>query len=118
MIRTALLTLLLSQPVLADTPKIVGATAEKSGMGWRISVTVSHPDEGWDHYVDGWEVLDMAGNRLGYRELGHPHVREQPFTRSLSSVMIPDGTHKVRIRAHCSQDGWTEDTFKLKLNKK
>ncbi|MGI3169693.1 hypothetical protein ACRARG_11095 [Pseudooceanicola sp. C21-150M6] len=118
MIRSALLALMLASPVLADAPKIVDATAKKSGMGWRISVTILHPGESWDHYADGWSVVDMAGNELGYRTLVHPHPNEQPFTRSLSSVMIPDGTRKVRIRAHCSRDGWAEDEFKLYLERK
>ena len=28
------------------------------------------------------------------------HVEEQPFTRSLSGVKIPDGITKVTVRAH------------------
>lgn len=84
-------------------------------MGWRISVTLVHDDETWDTYADGWEVRDMAGNRLGYRELMHPHTPNKPFTRSLSSVMIPDGTRKVQIRARCKGEGWTEQAYILKL---
>ena len=53
------------------------------------------------------EVLDAAGNRLGYRELFHPHVDEQPFTRSLRNVMIPDGTTEVFIRVRCNRDNWS-----------
>lgn len=106
---------LLAVPGFADGPRIVEAKAAKSGMGWRISVTLEHPDTGWDHYTDGWEVLDTAGNRLGLRELMHPHVDEQPFTRSLSSVMIPDGERKVIIRARCSIAGWSGEDFELSL---
>ena len=84
-------------------------------MGWRISVTLVHDDETWDTYADGWEVRDMAGNRLGYRELMHPHTPNKPFTRSLPSVMIPDGTRKVQIRARCKGEGWTEQVYILKL---
>jgi hypothetical protein len=84
-------------------------------MGWRFDVTIRHPDTGWDHYADGWEVLDSEGNRLGFRELMHPHVKEQPFTRSLKAVMVPDGTTTVYIRARCSKDGWSEDKVAVKL---
>lgn len=101
--------------VMADGPRIIGATAEKTGMGWRISVTIEHGDTGWDHYADGWEVLDKAGNRLGLRKLMHPHVDEQPFTRSLASVMVPDGERQVVIRARCSQAGWASEDYILTL---
>ena len=104
-------------PLRADPPQIVAAEAQKSGMGWKISVTLKHPDTGWDHYADGWEVRDMAGNVLGHRALAHPHGHNEPFTRSLSSVMIPDGTRKVIIRARCNRDGWGEQVYKLRLKR-
>ena len=116
MIRTALLLIALATPSFADGPQIVGAKAKRSGMGWKISVTLSHSHEDWDDFADGWEVLDMAGNRLGYRELMHPHTAGQPFTRSLPSVMIPDGTRKVQIRARTKAEGWGDQRFILKLN--
>lgn len=116
MIRATILYLALAMPALADAPEIVGAKAHRSGMGWKISVTLLHGDEGWDHFADGWEVLDAAGDRLGIRELMHPHVDEQPFTRSLSSVMIPDGANKVIIRARCSKSGWGADEYILYLD--
>ena len=100
---------------LADGPQITNAVIQKTGMTWRVDVTLEHPDTGWDHYADGWEVLDAQGNRLGYRELMHPHVHEQPFTRSLSSLVLPDGTREVFIRARCSVAGWAGETYKVTL---
>jgi len=85
-------------------------------MVWSIHVTLEHPDTGWDHYADGWEILDETGNRIGYRELMHPHVHEQPFTRSLNGVVIPDGTRAVFIKASCSQDGWTSEPVRVELS--
>ena len=99
----------------ADFPEILKATAERSGMGWRIEVTLQHPDTGWDHYADGWDVQDAHGQKIGFRELMHPHVDEQPFTRSLVNVMPPDGTREVFIRARCSVAGWSGELFRLKL---
>ena len=99
----------------AEAPVITAAKAVRSGMGWKISVTLKHPDQGWDHFADGWEVRDMAGNRLGLRELAHPHGHNKSFTRSLSSVMIPDGVRKVQIRARCSGDGWGAQVYVLTL---
>jgi hypothetical protein len=90
-------------------------TASKSGGSWSFSVTVSHGDEGWDHYADGWEVAAPDGTQLGYRKLLHPHVNEQPFTRSLSNVDIPRDVTTVIIRAHDSVHKWGEPVeFELK----
>lgn len=99
----------------AGSPRIIAVEATRSAMGWRIDVTMTHPDTGWDHYADGWEVVDSTGHRLGVRELMHPHVNEQPFTRSLRSVVVPDGIREVFIRARCSEDGWSGETFRLRL---
>lgn len=102
-----LTSLLLASPALADPSNIDQVRATKTGDTWRFDVTISHPDTGWDHYADGWRVLDMEGNELGMRVLFHPHVNEQPFTRSLSDVAIPSGLSQVQIEARCSVDGWT-----------
>ena len=105
----------MATPALADPPVIETATAARSGDGWRFDVTVSHPDTGWDHYADGWRVLDMQGNELGMRVLHHPHEQEQPFTRSLGGVQISDGTKQVQIQARCSVDGWSGATYLITL---
>lgn len=72
---------------------------------YTFSVTVSHADEGWDHYADRFEILAPDGTILGTRVLAHPHVDEQPFTRSLGAVAVPAGVSEVIIRAHDSVHG-------------
>ena len=79
----------------------VEVTATGSGM-FRFEVTVEHADTGWEHYADKWEVLSPQGAVLGVRTLHHPHVGEQPFTRGLSGVKIPETVAKVTVRAHDS----------------
>ncbi|KJS41582.1 MAG: hypothetical protein VR71_18225 [Roseovarius sp. BRH_c41] len=106
---------LIAGPLLAHEPEILGVRVEKSGTGLQVAVTLMHPDTGWDHYVDGWEVLDAEGNRLGYRLLHHPHVEEQPFTRSLNDLALPDGAQEIFVRAHCSVDGWNSEVFRVAL---
>jgi hypothetical protein len=105
----------LSTPLLADPSQIPVVTVKNSGSGWRFNVTLRHPDTGWDHYADGWEILTPDGTRLGFRELLHPHVDEQPFTRSLTGVIVPDGVTEITIRARCSVDGWDETGITLRL---
>lgn len=100
----------------AEVPEILGVETSRVGMGWRIDVTLRHPDSGWDHYADGWEVLDEHGSRIGFRKLMHPHVDEQPFTRSLVNLMIPDGVRTIYIRAKCSQLNWAGEAQAVKLS--
>lgn len=69
---------------------------------YQFNVTVSHNDEGWEHYANKWEVVAPDGTVIATRILHHPHVNEQPFTRSLSNVTIPEGIKEVTLRAHDS----------------
>ncbi|WP_228028325.1 hypothetical protein [Donghicola mangrovi] len=107
--------ILLAGQTKADEPQILSATAQKEGLGWRIEVTVSHNDTGWDHFVDFWSIETRDGTEIERRTLLHPHPEEQPLTRSLSGVSVPDGIRKVFVRAHCRRDGWSKDRFMLKL---
>lgn len=70
-----------------------------------FAVTVRHDDDGWEHYANRWEILSPDGDVIGVRELLHPHDNEQPFTRALSGIQIPDGIHSVLIRAVDSRHG-------------
>lgn len=101
----------------ADPAAIEGAEARPSGSGWTFSVTLSHGDTGWGDYADGWRVVDGSGGVLGFRELLHPHVNEQPFTRSLSGVAIPDGTKQVFIEARTNVDGWGAQRLAVPLSR-
>ena len=65
-------------------------------------MTVRHKDEGWNHYVNKWEILSPDRKVLATRVLHHPHVNEQPFTRSIYSVKIPKGMKSIIIRAYDS----------------
>lgn len=80
-----------------------------------FSATLRHADEGWEHYADAWEVLDPAGKVLATRVLVHPHVEEQPFTRSLSGVEIPAKVKEVTVRAHDSVHGYGGRTQTVQL---
>ena len=97
-----LLMILLPGPIYADQAVIRHAEFEQQATSWTVSVTLQHADTGWDHYADGWRVVTADGKVLGHRTLYHPHVNEQPFTRSLSSVLIPAHVKTVIIRAHDS----------------
>lgn len=99
----------------ADDAVIEAVEARKSGTEWTFSVTLRHGDTGWDDYADGWRVVTDDGTQLGTRTLFHPHVNEQPFTRSLSGVTIPEGTRSVYIEARTKAGGWGEVRFEVSL---
>jgi hypothetical protein len=84
---------------------------------WSVNVTLQHDDTGWDHYADNWRIVDSEENVLGDRLLAHPHVTEQPFTRGLGSVNIPEHITTVYIEAHDKVHGWTKNRLKVDLNK-
>lgn len=91
-----------------DYTQVTYVDARETAAGvWRFSVTVRHDDTGWDHYADEWQVVDPAtGTVLARRVLAHPHVEEQPFTRSQSGIEIPAGITTVVVRAKCNVHGF------------
>ena len=107
--------LFLAAPAFADSPVINNVNVSKSGDVWSFDVTLSHKDTGWDDYADAWRILDGDGKELGVRKLAHPHVDEQPFTRSLSGVRIPADVTEVSIQARETIGGWSSSVKKIKL---
>ncbi len=80
-----------------------------------FSVTLKHDDTGLDHYANQWDVVTPGGKIIQSRVLGHPHVNEQPFTRSLSGVLIPEGIKQVKIRARDSKHGYSLQEFPVDI---
>ncbi len=105
-------------PARAGEADVLDVEASQSASGtWRFRVTVAHADEGWEHYADNFEVLDPDRRVLGTRVLLHPHVDEQPFTRSLDGVAIPPEVTEVILRAHDSVHGHGGKEVVVKLAK-
>lgn len=97
----------------ADADVINVRAVEAADGTWTFHVTVEHPDTGWEDYADGWDVVLPDGEVLKAnpddpftRLLLHPHENEQPFTRSQSNLVIPDGVAQVTVRAHDIVDGF------------
>lgn len=108
--------LMLSGYVQAGEVTVVDARVIAQGAGtYRFDVTLRHEDTGWEHYANRWDVLAADGTVLGTRILHHPHVDEQPFTRSLSGVKIPATVKQVWIRGADSLHGESETLYPLSL---
>ena len=98
----------LGRTVQADEVEVVHVGFRHSGGGnWSVDVTLRHADTGWDQYADAWRVVADDGKIFGIRTLYHPHVDEQPFTRSLGEVAIPADMTTVYVEAHDSVHGWS-----------
>lgn len=91
-----------------DYAQVISVRAvEQDSELWRFDVTVRHNDDGWEHYADAWQVVRPSdGEALAERVLAHPHVNEQPFTRSQSGVRIPRELTVVTVRAKCNVHGF------------
>jgi hypothetical protein len=104
------------EPGAAGCADVVDVTAEAGTDGtWRFDVTVASADTGWDKYADAWEVRLPDGTVAGTRELLHPHVDEQPFTRSLSGVAVPADVDRVVVAARDSVSGFCGETIEASL---
>ena len=111
-----LVSMFFSQLALANEVKIVDVKIKpQSGQQVRVDVTLLHADTGWKHYANGWVVMDENKKIIGSRTLYHPHVDEQPFTRSLSGVVIKKNMRFIYIRAHDSVHGHSK-LKKIDLN--
>jgi len=103
------------EPARAGEADVLEVEVTAAGEGYRFAVTVAHADEGWDHYADRFEVVTPEGEILGVRTLHHPHVDEQPFTRSLSGVAVPERLTTVVVRARDSVHGYGGETVEVVL---
>jgi len=107
--------LMLSTTSVANEADVIDVKT-KCHNGCTFYVTVKHQDAGWDHYVNKWEILTLDGEVIATRTLLHPHVNEQPFTRSLSHVKIPMNATTVIVRAHDLIHGYGGKTVSVKVN--
>ena len=106
-------TVVVSTSPVAGCADVVAATIDSSGDTYRLSATILSADTGWEKYADAWVVRAPDGTVLGTRVLAHPHVDEQPFTRSLGDVDIPAGVAFVEIAARDLVEGFCGETVSL-----
>jgi len=104
------------QPLYSAHPLIQFVRARQGTDGaWSFDVTMTYPDTGWEDYADGWHVETTDGEILGTRILLHPHVDEQPFTRSLIGVTIPEDVTEVVVRSHNLISGYAPEVVTVQI---
>ncbi|WP_200762883.1 hypothetical protein [Nitrosophilus alvini] len=108
--------LIFAVSIFAGEADVKNVNVEKiSKNTYNFHVTVKHSDEGQKHYADRWEILDENGEVLAIRILHHPHIDEQPFTRSMYDVELPKDVKEVKIRAHDLIHGYGGEEKSIKL---
>ena len=106
-----------STSVQAGDVEIKSVYLEARDGSWHADVTLLHADTGWEHYADAWRLVDEDGKLIGTRVLYHPHVNEQPFTRSLGNITIPADKNIIYIEAHDKVHGWSKQRVKVDLTR-
>jgi len=101
--------------VAAMFPDVVNVVATKADGGWTFDVTLSSPYDTPERYADAWRVVGSDGTVFGVRELDHDHAAEQPFTRSLADVQIPDDVKMVVVEGRDQVSGYGGTTFEVTL---
>lgn len=88
-------------------PEIVKATVvARSDTLFDVQVTVSSAYDTPERYADGWRVLTPDGTVLGSHTLLHHHGAEQPFTRLMSGLTIPEGVRTVVVEGRDLVNGY------------
>lgn len=102
----------------------VFAREEKDGT-WTFHVSVQHPDTGLSDFADGWDLVTSSGFVLKSdpahrftKTLRSPHVKEQPFTRTVKGLRIPKDVEVLTVRAHDSLGGFGGREVLVKLSRR
>jgi len=88
-------------------PDVVAVKVRASGPNlFDFDVTISSLYDTPSRYADGFRVYTTANKVLGERKLLHDHQNEQPFTRDLFAVLIPEGLKTVLVQARDQKHGY------------
>ena len=96
-------------------PDVVDVSVSGDGSSYDFAVTISSPYDSPERYADAWRVIGDDGQVYGVRELLHDHGNEQPFTRSLGGVEIPDTIASVTIQGRDLVYGWGGGVVEVSL---
>jgi hypothetical protein len=98
-------------------PDVIAVETQRIADGsYRFDVTISSPYDSPERYADAWRVVGSDGAEYGLRVLFHDHANEQPFTRSLSGIEIPDDVDSVTVQARDLVNGWGGKTIEVELD--
>jgi hypothetical protein len=96
-------------------PDVIDVEVRRAGEAHDFDVTISSPYDTPERYADGWRVKDPDGTVYGEHELLHDHAAEQPFTRTQTGVVIPEGVTEVIVEGRDRRFGYGGKTVTVAL---
>lgn len=96
-------------------PDVIGAEVRQGSETLSFEATISSPYDTPGRYADAFRIVGDDGIVYGVRELLHDHANEQPFTRSLGGVEIPETVQSVTVEARDQVYGWGGETVAIDL---
>ena len=97
-------------------PNVVAVKVRASGPNlFDFDVTISSTYDTPQRYADGFRVYTPGNEVLGERKLLHDHQNEQPFTRDLYAVKIPQAVKTVLVQARDQKFGYGGKVVAVKL---
>lgn len=87
----------------------------RSDSRFDFDATISSPYDTPQRYADAFRVMSTEGIQFGERNLFHDHASQQPFTRDLYGVAIPEGIKTVVIQARDKKYGYGGKTLQVTL---
>ena len=96
-----------AQNVLADKPIAYKARVMKlSDERYQFEINIVHEDNGWDHFVNRWEIVGNGGKVLATDVLHYPRIGEGIVWRVLTGVKVDADTEYVIYRLHDLKHGY------------
>jgi N-acetylmuramoyl-L-alanine amidase len=96
-------------------PDVVDVTPLADGEGYSFIVTMSSTYDSVERHADAWRVIGDDGVVYGMLEFAHENSTEQPVTRSLDEVVIPDTVNSVTVQGRDLVYGWGGKTVEVDL---
>ncbi|SFR45175.1 hypothetical protein SAMN05216203_0434 [Marinobacter daqiaonensis] len=97
-------------------PDVIGVEVEPEASGsYLFSVTLSSPYDSPQRYADAFRIRTADGTQLGVRQLLHHHADEQPFTRRLGGVEIPEDVDTVVVEGRDQKHGYGGGVKEVRL---
>lgn len=96
-------------------PSVASVEARETAGSWTLSVTMTSPYDSPERYADAFRVIGDDGVIYGVRELTHDHATEQPFTRTIGGLQIPESVSEITVQGRDLVYGWGGRSVTIEL---
>ncbi len=82
---------------------------------YHFRVTIEYEDQGWENYVESWEIFAPDGQVLGSRPFFEPELEREQTVSALAGIVIPEDIKTVTIRARTYPKGYEGDPVEVSI---